>query len=137
MTSLRLIILAAVAALIATSASAQHKRSFENLWSEATAGQHTLTDYGDYTMVDRGDVFWYFTKPGHDAYPSVVRRALTQKNGRFFIDTQGWSFAAEGGPAGLQALAGGVRNAQPAPDRSGRKTDSGEVGRRLAGDRDL
>ena len=118
MRPLKLIILAAVAALVATAAFAQHKRSFENLWGEATAGQHALTDYGDYTMVDRGDVFWYFTKPGHDAYPGVVRRAIKQNNGRFFIDTQGWSFAAEAGPARLQALAGGVRNAQPAPDRS-------------------
>ena len=102
MSSLRLVILAAVAALISTAASAQHKRSFESLWGEATAGEHALTEYGDYTMVDRGDVFWYFTKSDHDAYPGVVRRALTQKNGRFFIDTQGWSFAAEAGQPGFK-----------------------------------
>ena len=102
MPSLRLVILAAVAALVATVAFAQHKRSFENLWGEATAGRHTLTDYADYTMVDRVDVFWYFTKPGHDAYPSVVRRAIKQNNGRFFIDTQGWSFAAEAGQPGFK-----------------------------------
>ena len=102
MTSLRLVILAAVVALVATTAVAQHKRSFESLWSEATAGQHALTEYPDYTMVDRGDVFWYFTKPGHDAHPGVVRRAIRPNNGRFFIDTQGWSFAAEAGQPGFK-----------------------------------
>ena len=102
MSPLRLFILAAVAGLVATAAFAQHKRSFESLWGEATAAKHTLTDYADYTMVDRGDVFWYFTKPGHDAYPSVVRRAIKRKGGRFFIDTQGWSFAAEPGQPGFK-----------------------------------
>jgi hypothetical protein len=99
---LRLVIVAAVAALIASAAFAQEKQSFESLWAEATEGEHTLTAYGDYTMVDRGDVYWYFTKPGHDAYPGVIRRALTQANGRFFIDTQGWSFAAEAGQPGFK-----------------------------------
>ena len=65
-------------------------------------GEHSLTDYGDYTMVDAGDVFWYFTKAGHPAHPGVVRRALKQNNGRFFIDTQGWSFAAEPGQPGFK-----------------------------------
>ena len=99
----KLLILVATVALMATAASAaEEKRSFESLWTEATAGEHSLTDYGDYTMVDAGDVFWYFTKVGHPAHPGVVRRALKQNNGRFFIDTQGWSFAAEPGQPGFK-----------------------------------
>jgi hypothetical protein len=99
----RLLILVAAVALMVTAASAaEEKRSFASLWAEATAGEHSLTDYGDYTMVDAGDVFWYFTKAGHPAHPGVVRRALKQNNGRFFIDTQGWSFAAEPGQPGFK-----------------------------------
>jgi hypothetical protein len=99
----RLLILVATVALMVTAASAaEEKRSFASLWAEATAREHSLTDYGDYTMVDAGDVFWYFTKAGHPAHPGVVRRALKQNNGRFFIDTQGWSFAAEPGQPGFK-----------------------------------
>jgi hypothetical protein len=102
MPPLRLVVLAVTAALVATTAFAQEKRSFESLWSEATRGQHKVTDYGDYTMIDAGDVFWYFTKAGHDAHPGVVRRALEQRGEQVFIDTQGWSFASEPGQPGFK-----------------------------------
>lgn len=97
-----LVLLVALATLVATAAIAQTKRSFDSLWSEATAGQHTLTDYGDYTMVEAGDVYWYFTKAAHEAHPGVIRRALAENNGRFFLDTQGWSFSEEAGQPGFK-----------------------------------
>jgi len=88
-------------AAAATSAQEARKTS-ESLWKEATTGAYTITEFDDYTMVDKGDAYYYFTKEGHYAHPGVIRRALEEANGRFFIDTQGWSFAAEGGQPGFQ-----------------------------------
>ncbi len=99
------LVVCAVAA-IATGAIAQTKPkdTFESLWRDATEGEHTLTEYDDYTMVETGGgvVYYYFTKSNHYAYPGVIRRALTQVNGRYFVDTQGWSFASEAGQPGFK-----------------------------------
>lgn len=96
----------AVAALwlcVASAAFAQQaQRSFESLWEEATAGLHRATELDGYTVVEQGVAYYYFTKPGHYAHPAVVRRALAERDGRFFIDTQGWSFATEPNQPGFR-----------------------------------
>lgn len=99
-----ILIVAALTLCIAAAATSaqQERKSFDSLWNEATTGNHTITEFDDYTMVDKGDAYYYFTKEGHYAHPGVILRALEQRNGRFFIDTQGWSFAAEGGQPGFQ-----------------------------------
>lgn len=103
MKSLRTAIVASVAAiLIATAAIAQPKDTFESLWNDATSGQYVLTEFDDYTRVQSGAAFYYFTKPGHEAHPGVVRRALAKNNQQYFIDTQGWSFAEEAGQPGFK-----------------------------------
>ena len=86
----------------ATAPAQEERKSFQSLWSEATAGAYTITEFDDYTMIEQGNAYYYFTKEGHYAHPGVIRRALEHSNGRFFIDTQGWSFAAEGGQPGFQ-----------------------------------
>jgi len=89
--------------LTASAATAQDERkTLQSLWDEATTGVHTIVEFDDYTMVDRGNAYYYFTKEGHYAHPGVIRRALVETDGRFFIDTQGWSFASEGGQPGFQ-----------------------------------
>ena len=103
MRSRRTAITATVAAsLIATAAFAQHKATFESLWNDATSGQYVLTEFDYYTRVQSGAAFYYFTKPGHEAHPGVVRRALAKNNQQYFIDTQGWSFAKEAGQPGFK-----------------------------------
>lgn len=87
---------------IVTASAQEARKTFQSLWSEATTGVHTITEFDDYTMIEQGNAYYYFTKEGHYAYPGVIRRALEEVNGRFFIDTQGWSFAAEGGQPGFQ-----------------------------------
>jgi hypothetical protein len=97
------IVVALALGLAASAAIAQDERkNLQSLWDEATTGVHTIVEYDDYTMVDRGNAYYYFTKEGHYAHPGVIRRALVEANGRFFIDTQGWSFAPEGGQPGFQ-----------------------------------
>ena len=85
-----------------TAVAQVEKETFEGLWKRATALPHTVAERDGFTMVETGNTFFYFTKEGHYAHPSVVRRALAQRNGRFFVDTQGWSFAAEPGKPGFK-----------------------------------
>ena len=90
-------------ACAASAAFAQaDKETFESLWRKATAVPHTVTERDGFTMVETEGAFFYFTKEGHYAHPSVVRRGLAERNGRFFVDTQGWSFAAEPGQPGFK-----------------------------------
>ena len=97
------VIIAIVAACAATAAVAQvEKETFESLRERATALPHTVTERDGFTMIETGNTFYYFTSEGHYAHPSVVRRALSERNGRFFVDTQGWSFAAEAGQPGFK-----------------------------------
>ena len=96
MTVLARLVAAALWLCFASAASAQQaQRSFESLWEEATTGMHRITELDGYKVVERGDTYYYFTEEGHYAHPGVVRRALAEREGRFFIDTQGWSFASE------------------------------------------
>ena len=96
----------ALAALSATLAQERPKDTFESLWNDATAAFHKTTEYDAYTMVEAGNAFYYFTKPGHYAHPGVVRRVLTERGGRFHIDTEGWSFAEKAGQPGFQKWLG-------------------------------
>jgi hypothetical protein len=95
-------IIAVVVAFAAGTTAAQEKETFEGLWKRATALPHTVTERDGFTMVEAGNTFYYFTKDGHYAHPSVVRRGLAKRNGQFFVDTQGWSFASEPGKPGFK-----------------------------------
>ena len=96
-------IIAIVVVCAAGAAVAQvEKETFESLRARATALPHTVTERDGFTMIETGNTFYYFTSEGHYAHPSVVRRALAERNGRFFVDTQGWSFAAEAGQPGFK-----------------------------------
>ena len=103
---MRLIQSAMIAIVVASTAGAAvaqvEKETFEGLWGRATALPHTVTERDGFAMVETGNTFYYFTREGHYAHPSVVRRALAERNGRFFVDTQGWSFAAEAGQPGFK-----------------------------------
>jgi hypothetical protein len=100
---LRAAIIALVVAFAASTAAAQvEKETFEGLWKKATALPHAVTERDGFTMVETEGAFYYFSKEGHYAHPSVVRRGLAERNGQFFVDTQGWSFAAEAGQAGFK-----------------------------------
>jgi hypothetical protein len=95
-------IVVAVAGAAGAAVAQVEEETFESLWERATAMPHTITERDGFTMVETGDAFYYFTKEGHYAHPSVVRRGLAERNGRFFVDTQGWSFAAEPGQPGFK-----------------------------------
>jgi hypothetical protein len=100
--------LLAFAALAVTPALAQERPrdTFESLWKKATAGDHQITEYDGYTVVKAGNAYYYFTKTGHYAHPGVVRRTLMQQGNRFFVDTEGWSFADKAGQQGFQRWVG-------------------------------
>lgn len=98
----RAAIIAVIVAFAASTAAAQEKETFEGLWKKATAVPHTVTERDGFTMVETEGAFYYFSKEGHYAHPSVVRRGLAERNGQFFVDTQGWSFAAEAGQPGFK-----------------------------------
>jgi len=103
-------VFAIFAALLATPAPApaqeRPRDTFESLWRKATAGDHTITEYEGYTMIEVGNAYYYFTKPGHYAHPGVVRRTLAERDGRFFVETEGWSFAEKAGQPGFERWLG-------------------------------
>jgi hypothetical protein len=103
MNFLRTAMIAVAVLCMAGAALAQaDKETFEGLWKKATAVPHSVTERDGFTMVEIEGAFFYFTKEGHYAHPSVVRRGLAERNGRFLVDTQGWSFAAEAGQPGFK-----------------------------------
>jgi hypothetical protein len=92
---MRVLLAVLVSALLSVSASRAENETYESLWSEATGPGHAVTDYDGFTMVETGGVFYYFTKPENDAHPGVIRRALVERDGRFFVEMNGWSFGSD------------------------------------------
>ena len=63
----------------------------ERLSSLAEDKKNRITDEGTELRIDvpSDDAIYAFTKPGHAAHPSLVRRGVGQRNGKVYIETTG------------------------------------------------
>ncbi len=85
---------------------AESHQTFKDLWIAATTQPGSKTqEFADFLMVTSADglTITYFTKPNHPAYPGVITRTLTEKNGAMYVEEHGQSFASDAAQPAFQA----------------------------------
>ena len=89
---------AAALLIIPLAARAEDRPTFESLWQAANAKpDHHTVDQGTAIVVDvpSEQAIYYFTKPGQEIHPGVVKRSIIEKDGGIYVSTRGWSFGPD------------------------------------------
>lgn len=87
--------------------------TFQSLWAEATRNADCApASYPDFILVTcKAELtLWYFTKPNHPAHPGVIKRTITQKDGAFFAEEEGTSFASDAAQPAFRAWLAQIRD---------------------------
>jgi hypothetical protein len=96
---------AASTLLIPLATYAEDRPTFESLWQAANAKpDHHTTDQGLAIVVDvpSEHAIYYFSKPGEEIHPGVVKRSIIETAEGVSIQTQGWSFAPDSAQPAFQ-----------------------------------
>ncbi|HEX3810302.1 MAG TPA: hypothetical protein VHW02_11460 [Rhizomicrobium sp.] len=78
--------------------NAAEPAAFQTLWDALARDPDCKpSQFPDFILVtcERERTFWYFTKPNHPAYPGIVKRYLVEKDGAWYAQEEGHSFAAD------------------------------------------
>jgi hypothetical protein len=87
-------------------AHADNRPTFSDLWNEAThKPNNEVKEFPDFTMVtcDGGLTYYYFTKQNHPAHPGVIIRKAVEKDGAWFVNEDGHSFASDAAQPAFKA----------------------------------
>ena len=88
-----------VALLLSTTvATADDRPTFQSLWEHASSAPgREITDGGLATVVSVPGEYaiYYFSKPGEDIHPGVIKRDIVKQGDTLYIHTVGWSFAPD------------------------------------------